>query len=324
MCQGWLPELINLGSTPHGQPRLAPAWNVTSEATISPAERKFWLAANRRASLAEPEIAQAILRAFAILKDSLTETELARFIDSGNFDALIRHALNDQTLDRAFIPLRQRIRQTVESNVNYFARSTPGGGRINGSIAIEFNVMNPRVIEALDTLNTKVVQSLGEDTREGLLTAVRQGLIDGKTPREIAKRVQPFIGISPKQEQNAVKFAAREVAKGKTPEQVERAVAIYRKRAVAFNATTNARTASLDAMKEGQRQAWVDAKAKGVVPEGAQLTKTWRGVMDARERPEHVAMEGQTVPFDMPYSNGEFTPGDSTYNCRCISIVRVA
>lgn len=297
-----------------------PTWRWT----ISPAERKFWLAAQKRASLAEPEIARAILRAFAILKDSLTDAELARVIDSGGFEAFVRKALNEQTLDRAFIPLRQRLRQTVESNVNYYARTTPGGGRVNGTIAVEFNVLNPRVIDALETLNTKVVQSLGTDAREGLLTAVRQGLQAGKNPREIAKQVRSVIGISPTQAENAVKFAERETAKGKSPEQVARSVAAYEKRAVANNASTNARTASLDAMKEGQRLAWIDAKEKGVVPRDAQLVKTWRGVMDDRERPTHVAMEGQTVPFDSPYSNGQMVPGDSEYSCRCISIVRVA
>jgi hypothetical protein len=30
------------------------------------------------------------------------------------------------------------------------------------------------------------------------------------------------------------------------------------------------------------------------------------------------------VPFDDTYSNGEMVPGESTYNCRCVSIVFVA
>ncbi len=292
---------------------------------MSPAERKFWLAAQRRASLAEPEIARAILRAFQILRDSLTDAELARFIDSGNFELLVREALNDQTLERAFIPVRQRIRQTVESNVAYFARSLPKGGKIDREIAVEFNVLNPRVIDALHTLNTKVVKSLGEDTREGLITAVRQGLKDGENPRVIAKRVRPIIGISPTQEANAQQFAQRMRDEGTlAEEQIQRRVTAYRKRAISFNAATNARTASLDAMKEGQRLSWLDAKSKGVIPEDAQLTKTWRGVLDDRERPEHVAMEGETVPFDSLYSNNEMVPGDSTYGCRCLSIIRVA
>jgi hypothetical protein len=292
---------------------------------MSPRDRKFWLAANRRASLAEPEIARAILRAFSILKDSLSESELARIIDSGDFEYLIRQALDQKNLDRAFIPVRQRLREAVESNVSYFARtSLPKGGKVNGVIAVEFNVLNPRVIDALQTLNTKVVQSLGEDTRQGILDAVRVGLQQGKNPKVIATQVRSMVGISPTQAANAQKFAEKETAKGKTPEQVVRAVQAYEKRAIANTASTVARTASLDAMKEGQRLAWEDAKDKGVVPADAQLTKTWRGVLDTRERPEHIAMEGVTVNADQPYPNGQMNPGDTEYNCRCISIYRVA
>jgi uncharacterized protein with gpF-like domain len=54
----------------------------------------------------------------------------------------------------------------------------------------------------------------------------------------------------------------------------------------------------------------------------ALLVKTWRGVKDLRERPSHLAMEGQTVGFDESFSNGQEIPGDDEYNCRCVAIYR--
>jgi len=81
------------------------------------------------------------------------------------------------------------------------------------------------------------------------------------------------------------------------------------------------RTATLDALKKGQDLSWRDAIEKGVVV--GTLTKTWVTVHDDRVRPEHVAMDGQTVPFDAPYSNGQMVPGETDYNCRCISRVTV-
>jgi len=44
--------------------------------------------------------------------------------------------------------------------------------------------------------------------------------------------------------------------------------------------------------------------------------------MDSRERDSHIAMEGDTVPWDQLYSNGQMIPGDTEYNCRCVSIYR--
>lgn len=43
--------------------------------------------------------------------------------------------------------------------------------------------------------------------------------------------------------------------------------------------------------------------------------KTWFGVMDEKERDEHVAMEGETVLIDEPFSNGLLYPSEP--NCRC-------
>lgn len=41
----------------------------------------------------------------------------------------------------------------------------------------------------------------------------------------------------------------------------------------------------------------------------------WRGRMDARERPDHVEMEGQIFRIGDPYGDRCFPPGD--WNCRC-------
>jgi hypothetical protein len=110
---------------------------------------------------------------------------------------------------------------------------------------------------------------------------------------------------------------------GLTKEQVAKMVESYRLRMETFNAETIARTAALDAQKLGQKLTWDAAVARGDL-DGGRLTKTWTGVMDSRERPEHVAMEGQTVPYNDPYSNGQMVPGDDEFNCRCISLFRLS
>lgn len=49
---------------------------------------------------------------------------------------------------------------------------------------------------------------------------------------------------------------------------------------------------------------------------GRKFTKTWSGVLDDRERDEHVAMEGETVAIDDTFSNGLMYPSEP--NCRCV------
>jgi hypothetical protein len=315
---------------------------------MTPAERAFWDRAQRRAAALSPELRTAILRAFEIIRESVPEAELAKIIAAGDLEALFRVALNEAVMDIAFRQVRERIRRGVEANVGYFARDLPKGGKVNGQIVIGFDVLNPKTIEGIRTLDTKVVQTLAEDTREVVRALVENGLRDGKNPRAIARELRQVVGLAPSQaaavdnfrrmleegDREALTRALRDRrfdrtlerafgadGKGLSTEAINRQVEAYRRRMIAYNAETNARTASIDAMKLGQRLAWDDAAEKGLVDRQL-LVKTWRGVKDSRERPSHFAMEGQTVPFDQPFSNGQQIPGESEFNCRCIPIVR--
>jgi hypothetical protein len=309
---------------------------------MTPAERAFWQRANRRAATQQPEIQQAMLRAFQIIRESLSDAELERIVASGAIDQLFVRVLTEAVLDRAFIPLRQRIRQATERQVKFAAADLPGRGKVNGQISVSFDVLNPKVIEAVRALDTKVVQTLKSDVVDVVRAHVENGLRDGVNPRVVARELGQVIGLAPNQEAAVRNFrklledgdpdalvrklrdrrfdsTVRRGALG--PEQIEKMTDAYRRRMIAFNAETNARTASLDSMRAGQRLSWQSAIDSGIV-DGSRLVKRWSGVLDARERPEHVAMEGETVPFDQPFSNGEMTPGESTYNCRCIALMR--
>jgi hypothetical protein len=105
-------------------------------------------------------------------------------------------------------------------------------------------------------------------------------------------------------------------------ERIDKMVEAYRRRRINQNATINARQAAVDAQKLANRLAWQDAVAMGAVDAGS-LYRVWRGVMDDRERPTHVAMEGDTVPFDSPHSNGQMIPGEGEFGCRCVDIYTV-
>lgn len=62
--------------------------------------------------------------------------------------------------------------------------------------------------------------------------------------------------------------------------------------------------------KSANGASWAQAQGTGVVK-----TKTWLATADARTRPEHMALDGETVGIDEPFSNGSMFPDD--VNCRC-------
>lgn len=288
----------------------------------------------------QTDIGSAMLRAFAIIRESLSEAQLVRIIASGALERLFTEALTEQVLHRAFFPVREKIRTSTYQSFRYTVRELPKSGRVDGQIAVAFDHLDPVVIKGIRTLETKVVATLQGDTRETVRAFVENGLRDGKNPVVIAKDIRGVVGLAPNQERAVANFRAslegtsgtsplsyklrdkrfdKSVKKGElTPEQIDRMTEAYQKKMTAHHAETVARTAAIDAQKLGQRLAWEDSIKKGVVDRD-KLYKRWVGVMDDRERPSHKKMEGNTVHFDQPFSNGQMIPGDGEWNCRCIA-----
>lgn len=273
---------------------------------MSPRDRLLWLKFQRRASQHSPEMARELLNAFRVTRDSLTPDEIKRIIAGDN-----------ALLDRALAGFREQLQETVRRGFASAATDLPGRGKINGAVAVSFDTLNPKVVEAVRALDSRVINSLKDDIRETVRAYVENGIRDGKSPRTVAKDLRPLIGLSETQARNSEKYGEKLLAKGKSPEQVEKAVAAYQRKAIAQNANTNAGTATRDSLKLGQHMSWQDAIDKGLV-DPALLTQTWVTVGDNRVRDEHRAMNGETVPFGNTFSNGDVIPGESAYNCRCV------
>lgn len=82
-----------------------------------------------------------------------------------------------------------------------------------------------------------------------------------------------------------------------------------------------ARTATTEAQNAGRQDGYAEAAKMGI-----EVRKRWIATKDGRTRNEHGKADGQTVPYDRPFSvGGEMLmyPGDpngsprNIYNCRC-------
>jgi hypothetical protein len=312
----------------------------------TPAERAFWRRVNLRAARLEPQLSKEMLRGFEQLRRILDTPQMAQLIDTASLDRFVATALSDQHLDRAFVGLKLQLQEGLGVAVSQMAKELP----MIGVPGIGFDVLNPNIIEGIRTLNSRVMTTLQTGVRAGVRRHVELGLARGVNPREIARDLRGIVGMAPSQVDivhnfrraleggpnravfsRALDYKLRdhrfdgEVARaliGNTalsPQQVDKMVAAYARRMVAFNAETNARTAALDAMKLGHRLSWEDAIDNGAAdPE--RLFKRWSNVGDDRVRPDHVQLHGEVRPFDEPFSNGAMIPGDNEFNCRCLAI----
>lgn len=302
---------------------------------MSRASDLFRARLQRRAASMSVTVRADILRAYAQIKKALGDAMLTKLIESG----LLDRVLSETNLARAFVGLQRTIRDGVEAANRLLARDLPGA-----AAGVAFDTLSPQVITAIRALNDRAIQALASDIREGVRVYVERGLREGINPREIARGLRDVIGLAPNQVDAVANFRglleardadalSRELrdhrfdaqirkafaGDGLTPAQIDRMVDRYQSRFVAFNAETNARTIALDAQRLGQHLTWAAAVERGDI-NGDRLTKRWSGTLDDRERETHLAMEGETVPWDEEYSNGQMIPGEDEYNCRCVSI----
>lgn len=299
-------------------------------------DRELVLQLQRLAARLEPDVARELLRAFEELRQRLSEAELARLLRTVTIEQLLTETLDDATLADGFARLTVQLQRTL-------AVATARGARLVPGPTIVFNVLNPRIVDAIRELDTKVMQTVRADVRETVRQEALAGLEAGENPRAIARRLRATVGLAPNQaaavrnfrrmletgDRTALTRALRDKrfdaalrrafgpkGTGLTPAQIDRMVRAYERRMLAFHAETIARTASIDAMRQGQRLSWEDAIARGIVRRD-RLFKRRLTVQDDRVRDEHAAIHGQVRHFDERYSNGELVSGDRSWNCRC-------
>lgn len=316
---------------------------------ITPKQRAFWATMQRRAARLSPQMGRAVLAAFDRLRAKLDVPEVRALIEAGNTTELINSIFSPLEFEDAYAPVREAMREAVSAGARATVPMLPTAAASGRTIAGFFNILSPTVIEAIRGLESKSLGTLSEDTREVVRAFIEQGLRTGVNPRTIARDLRASIGLAPNQLEAVDNFeralrgvrdeAGRLVAGnpltralrdkrfdaaikkgGLTEEQIQKMVARYRERYIALNAETHARTATLDALRLGQRTTWEQAIARGDL-DGAAMTKTWIATMDERTREEHLAAHGLTVGFDelFPVDGGVMIPGENTYNCRCVA-----
>jgi len=314
----------------------------------------------RRVDDLSPELRRKAYAAFEMIRESLTERELAAAVENGSVEALIGELLNDNQLDPAFRSLRNHLDRVTADTATLEAGNLPPRFRT------EFNRFTPTVANAVHTMSGRVIDKLKAEIRDTVRQQVAEGMAKGLNPRVVARGLRQTIGLAPNQAANVDSFEAllragdrkalqRQLAKNQlkntagkkltrrghagwqglssllhgmldrklgkealSEAEIKAAVDAYRKRTLAWNVETNARTMALNAQRVGQRAAWEDAIEKGVV-ERQRLHRAWVTVGDSRVREEHadLARENTDVQFDVPYSNGDMYPGQNDYNCRC-------
>lgn len=303
---------------------------------MSPLARALKAKLDRLLRQYAPGFRSAVLKAYRDLQGAFSEARLARILRTQGAAGVVAAVV--EQFEVASVPVREGLRTTMEGAAKAFQRDLPKVARVG----VAFDVLNPEVLAALRTMETRVMTGLTEALATTVREHVAAGLVAGQNPTVIARGLRPLLPLAPNQanairnfermlregDSEALTRALRDkrfdstvkrafAGQGLSEAQVTRMTGAYRKRMMAFNANTIARTSTLDALRQGQRASWVQA-ADVVGFDRGLLMKERVTVGDSRVREDHAEINGQTVPFDVPYTNGEIVSGDQSYNCRCI------
>lgn len=168
-----------------------------------------------------------------------------------------------------------RARWTKQMQPLMVQASQRGGAVIAADLNVSYTLMHPHILTFAKQTSGKMVTGVSNTTKDTVSRIIQGGLDANASTKEIANLIRESTGFS---KERATLIARTETTK-------------------AFN---GAPSESLAALSEST---------------GRTFTKTWSGVLDDRERDEHVELEGETVAVDEVFSNGLDFPSEP--NCRC-------
>jgi hypothetical protein len=309
-------------------------------------ERAVWLLAERQASRYRPALQNALLASWRDLTKTLPLAQIERLIAAGAIDELagIVEDTFGRIVEARYLPVSRETFGTAARGALTRMPTVLQGTR--------YDLLNPLTINAVRTLETRALSTLTTEVGNVVRQAVADGITRGVGPRTTARAIRDAVGLAPNQlaEVENFRLALTRIGESKdalnyrardkrfdatlnrirkeggelTTDQIDRMTDAYRQRRIALNAETHARTTALDAQRAGNRNAWDTAMTEQGVDRSL-ITKRWVATMDKRTRDEHAAADGTIVQFDelYPYDGGVMVPGEGTYNCRCVELIRV-
>ena len=247
-----------------------------------------------------------------------------------------------------------------------------GYPRLPGYPFFRFNVRDPRAENWIREKSSSLITRITEDVRDNVRNTLTDGITRGVNPRNTAlnivgrvdrktgARVGGAIGLTPHQENWTRSFRmalegnnpsyfdralrdkrfdgivrhAIETGKPLGPATIEKLVVRYRSNALRLRGETIARTESIASQAAAELESARQVLATGAVQQ-KDIERVWDSAGDRRVRPEHRAMDGQTVGLDEPFKTPDGTllmhPGDTSLGataadvvaCRCVARTKI-
>lgn len=258
--------------------------DVATEDAKKQAARRQWLERKFKAAALQDALRDESIPAYTVSAHGQLSHDAKRISE------IVRHGLLDSTKSiETKARGKDRVMADVAKYLNEDGRkgwtraigplnekaATRSGAIVASDMNLNFSLLHGNLLTYAKKQTANMITNVNKTT-QSLVSDIIQGGIDAQaSTKEIARLIEEATGF---ERSRAELIARTESTK-------------------AFN---GAPTESLAALSHGT---------------GRQFTKTWSGVLDDRERDEHVALEGETVDVKDTFSNGLMYPSEP--NCRC-------
>jgi hypothetical protein len=198
--------------------------------------------------------------------------------------------------------------------------------RRSAQFEFDFDTTNQRALDWAADRSSQLITEIGPETRAAVQTIIADGISAGRPPTQIARDINRIVGLRSDQVDALLSFGSRlssaeggsTVFMGDTPvavpaagpstDFVDKQVERYATRLRKQRAVLIARTETLRASNEGQRQLWLQAQDRGDLP--TDLKRTW-----IHNTKRHADRAGTVVGVNESWPWGT-EPGEEP-NCGC-------
>lgn len=178
-------------------------------------------------------------------------------------------------------------------------------------IRFRFDDKAAAAVKAAEKMAAKMIVKISKETEKAIRNLIATAIRTGIPPAEAARTIRPLIGLTSAQGQAVMKYREQLIESGLSREVIDKKVDRYAAEKLVERGDNIARTEILDALNEGQKEAWEQAQDAGLLSENA--TKEVILAVDPCEICEGIAAEGP-VPISQDFSEEgpPFHP-----RCRC-------
>lgn len=198
---------------------------------------------------------------------------------------------------------------------------------------LHFDKTNPHAAAYAELYAAELVTGVSAGTKAAVRAAITEAFMLGISPADTARLIQSQVGLtslqaeavrnlrkrmldSPGKVIKAGKTRIRIPKSGATNDLIARRQKQYADRLLKQRAVNIARTETVKAANEGQRQLWLQAQKEGLLDKDAQ--KEW--LTTPNPCPICEPLAGETAPIDQAYPSGYLQP-PAHPGCKCSQMI---